>query len=607
MLESANQARPVAGIAPSPRLARRLYLLFWLFGSRALARFLGAADGKAVAVMAARELSLILRSWGWYRFISMWLVFSTGVLLVPILFRSEIGSWSAPSGRDWFVLCGYALQVGVGICMVQWTVRRLRRDLYTSRLDELLLTRCSAADIAMGEALASAVASLWLVAATFPAALFLSAMAGGDWGTAVRLTLSLAPAAGLGVWFGMGWGLAFTLRRPSAAFGPLTDWWIKTPFVPVYLIWGGLLFLPIAWAVLALIPGGMHVLTVALGILQWTVRHVVQHWNPLLTVPGAVGAWETTWLTDWIVLFLLTGFLMRKSMDSVQAAMVVLPDRDIRLRHADHWIHHDGHFFAQYSGLGERKEAEYYDGRNPIAAFDVALGHRVYLHPFIWALAIMAYLCMLTWGLLFPTVGGVVTGTLAVLLPATGALLLMSGGVAVSFGWERDQHRWPALAVLPVESHRLALGKIKGVVRPTLWVVLVAGLTALALGLRGTIPLEVALWMGLHAMVFPVALAFVSACLALTTPTLGEALFRWAVLGAIPTLATALPPPVGGETGLALPLTPPLLVLVLVARGPTPALIQHCWTALGLELLGIGIALVVLGVFLRPLTVGEKD
>jgi hypothetical protein len=605
MEETAGEPRALPGSVPYPRLSRKLYLLGLLWATRGLAKCLGTADGKAVLVMGGRELGLILRSWVWYRFILAWIGFCGCVMAVPVLYRSEIGNWMRPSGIQWFLICGYVLQAGVGLFMVQWTVRRLRRDLYTSRLDELLLTRCSAADIAMGEALATAIASLWLVGATLPVALFLAGMAGQGWGTALRLVISLAPAAGLGVWFGMGLGLAFTLRRPSAAFGPMTDWWIKTPFIPVYVIWGLLLFVPIVWAVLALIHGGIWFLLQCLFILQWLVHHVVQHWNPLLTVAGAAGQWDTTWFSDWLVLFAVTGFMMRKSMDSVQASMEALPDRDLIHGDEEHWIHHNVHYFTQF-GNEKRRVADYRDGRNPIAAFDVALGHRIYLHPFLWVLALMAYVSLLGWALFFPAYG-VLAGTAAVLLPATMALLMMSGGVAVSFGWERDQHRWPSLAVLPIESHRLALGKIKGVVRPTLWMALCASLTALLLGVRGVLHADVALWMSVHVLVFPVALAFVSACLALTTPTLAESLLRWAVLGAIPTLATILPPPVGGETGFALPLTPPLLVLILVARGPIPALIRACWIALGLEVFGIAVALVVLAVFLRPLTVGEKD
>jgi hypothetical protein len=151
------------------------------------------------------------------------------------------------------------------------------------------------------------------------------------------------------------------------------------------------------------------------------------------------------------------------------------------------------------------------------------------------------------------------------------------------------------------------LGKIKGVVRPNLWIALVASLTAALLGVRGTLDWDVALWMALHVLVFPVALAFVSACLALTTPTVGEALYRWSILGAIPAALTALPPPLGGESGLAVPFNPPLLVLMLVLNGPSPALIRGAWIALGLEVAGILIALLILGVFLRRLTVGERD
>jgi hypothetical protein len=597
---------PATPARPQSPLQRRLRFLTLTLGARLLARLLGAADGRAVGTMAARELWLILRSWSWHHFLMMWCLFCAGLILAPLLYRSDLGRWLRPTGREWFVICGYTLQAAAGMFMVQWTVRRLRRDLYTSRMDELLLTRCSAADIAMGEALASAVASLWLVLAAFPACLFISALAGLGPGAAARLTLSLVPVAALGVWFGMGWGLAFALRRPGAAFGPLTDWWVKAPLVPVYVVWGALLGLPILWAVLALIPNGMLLVNRAIALLQWSVTHVTRHWNPALTVPGAGGLWGTTWLTDWLVLCVFMLFLMRKSMDSVNAVLSVMQDRDDRRRETDHWVHHDGHYFTQYRD-GKRREPAYYDGGNPIAAFDVALGHRIYVHPFLWSVAIMAYFCLLAWALCFPTIGGVFVGSFAVLLPATTALVLMSGGVAVSFGWERDQHRWPALAVLPIENHRLGLGKIKGVVRPNLWIALVASLTAALLGVRGTLDWDVALWMALHVLVFPVALAFVSACLALTTPTVGEALYRWSILGAIPAALTALPPPLGGESGLAVPFNPPLLVLMLVLNGPSPALIRGAWIALGLEVAGILIALLILGVFLRRLTVGERD
>jgi len=580
------------------------YLLLTL-GARLLARLLGAADGRAVGAMAARELSLILRSWAWHHFLMMWALFCAALIVAPMLYRAEMGLWLRPSGHQWFVVCGYVLQIGAGAFMVQWTVRRLRRDLYNNRMDELLLTRCSAADIATGEALASAIASLWLVAVALPVCLFVSAVGGmGPW-TALRLALSLVPVAALGVWFGMGWGLAFALRRPGSALGALTDWWVKAPLVPVYVVWGVLMGLPILWALLALVPGGLDLVNRVLALLQWGVVHVTRHWNPLLTIPGAGGLGGTTWATDWLVLCGFMLFLMRKSMDAVQAVLNVVQDRDDPRRETEHWVHHDGHYFAQYSA-GRRREPGYYDGGNPIAAFDVALGHRIFVHPFLWGLGIMAYVCLLAWALCFPHIGGVMVGSCAVLFPATTALVLMSGGVAVSFGWERDQDRWPSLAVLPIENHRLGLGKIKGVVRPNLWIALVAGVTAIVLAGRGTLEWEVALWMGLHVMVFPVALAFVSACLALTTPTVGEALYRWAILGAIPAVLTALPPPIGGAGGLAIPFNPPLLVLMLVLDGPTPGLIRGAWIALGLEVAGILTALLVLGVFLRRLTVGER-
>jgi hypothetical protein len=297
--------------------------------------------------------------------------------------------------------------------------------------------------------------------------------------------------------------------------------------------------------------------------------------------------------------------MMRKSMDAVQNSLSHLSERDVPRGTDTYWIHHDVHSFMEY-GESKRREPNYRDGANPIAAFDVALGHRVYLHPFLWTVALLVYLFLLFWTLLVPNMGAL-TGTAATLIPATLALLLMSGGVAVSFGWERDQHRWSSLAILPMSDVHVAWGKIKGVVRPTLWTCLLASLTALIIGWRGALHWEVALWMALHVTVFPVALACVSATLALTTPTLSEALYRWGILGAIPSIATILPSPIGGTAGLALPFTPPLLVLMLVLNGPTPELIRSAWTALGLEIFGTAAALVILSFFLRRWTVGERD
>jgi hypothetical protein len=590
--------------AQSPPLMRKLRSILARIGVAGLGRLLGAADGRTVAAMAARELSLILRSGEWSRSVLMWAVLCSGLLAIPLLFRAHTGQWQHPSGVEWFVLCGYTLQIGLFLFMAQWTIRRLRRDLYSDRLDELLLTRCSAADIAMGEALAAAIASLWLVAVAFPVSLFLAAMAGQGWASAVRLALSLAPAGGLGVWFGMGWGLAFALRR-SAAIVPLTEWWFKGPLLPVIVAWAAGGFFTLVWLILSLIPGGSPLLLEVVTVCRWAALWVLWHANPLLTVGGAGGLWPTTWFTDWLVLLFVMLFMMRKSMDTVQGSLNTLPERDRARRNIDFWVHHDVHYFLQY-GEGKRRQPRYYDGGNPIAAFDVALGHRVFLHPSLWAVGVLAYLFLLGWSLLVPPLGRG-TGIVAVLLPATGALLLMSGGVAVSFGWERDQHRWPSLAVLPIDNVRLALGKIKGVVRPTLWIGFLASATALVLGWRGALPHESALWMALHVLVFPVALAFVSATLTLTTPTVGEALFRWAFLGALPTLGSILPPPIGGEGGLLLPLTPPLLVLLLVANGPTPELIRGAWISLGLEVAGVLGSLLILSLYLRRWTVGERD
>jgi len=597
--------------APAPKKvflalprAGRLRLRLLILGARLLAAVLGAADGRSLAALASRELTLTLRSREWRRFLGTWCLFCVGVLVVPLLYRSDSGHWRLPTNTQWFVLCGYVLQAALAAAMAQWCIHRLGRDLQSDRLDELMLTRCSAADIAMGEALAAAVASLWLTAAAFPICVFLSAIAGQGVSAALRLALSLAPAGALGVWFGMGWALTFTFRRPQAMVS-LTGWWFELPFLPVWAAWGAIGFMPVAWALLSLVPGGLKLLAYCMALLRVLVTHLAWHWNPLLVVGAAGNLWPATWITCWLVLFLITVFMMRKSMDSIQLALATLPERDRIQGEVDFWIHHDGHFFDQY-GAGKRRQPQYRDGGNPIAAFDIALGHRVFLHPFIWCLAIMAYLSLLLWALLVPAVGRG-AGIAAVLIPATGALLLMSGGVAVSFGWERDRHRWSALAGLPISNLRMALGKIKGVVRPTLWIGLMASLTALLLGWRGTLPMEGALWMALHVLVFPVVLSCVSAVLALTTPTLEGALYWWAVLGAIPTLLTALPYPLGGEAGLALPLTPPLLALLLVSVGPTPDLIRASWISLGIQLVGMTAALLILGFCLRQWTVGERD
>lgn len=605
--QPASRSHLPARTASQPSAAGKIRALLLRLGVRLLARLLGTADGRTVAVMAAREFSLIIRSWEWYRFLTMWTAFCAALLAVPLLYRAH-GHWLSPTGPQWITICGYALQVSIFVALARWTVGRLRRDLYTNRLDELMLTRCSPADISMGEAMASAAASLWVTAATFPACLLLSAIAGSGWGAASRLTLTLLPAGGLGVWFGMGWGLAFTLRR-SSAIVPLSQWWFLGPFIPVVIAWSALGCYSLGLLILGGIPGGLKVLSVAVALCGWFAKQILWHWNPILTVLGAVGAkagsWHTTWFTDWLALMFFLVFMMRKSMDVIQVALATLPERVTEHGEADYWIHHDVHHFTQY-GESRRREPKYRDKGNPIAAFDAALGHRVYLHPFLWTVALIIYLFLFCWSMMLPELGRF-TGIVAVLIPATLALLLMSGGVAVSFAWERDRHRWPALAVLPIPNMHLALGKIKGVVRPTLWVGLLGSITALILGLRGALEAESALWMALHVITFPVALAFVSAVLSLTTPTLAESLLRWAVLGAIPTLATVLPWPIGGEAGMALPFSPPLLVLLIALEGPKAELVRGAWTSLGLEIFGVAGALLILHFLLRRWTVGERD
>ena len=468
-------------VPPAPPFLHKLRILLAAWIARLLARLLGTADGAAVGAMAARELSLILRSREWHRFLGMWAVLCAGILAVPILYRSDTGRWLVPTNDGWFVICGYALQFGLWMTMAQWSIRRLRRDLYTDRLDELMLSRCSPADIAMGEALASAIASLWLVAAAFPVCLFLSAMGGQGWGGAARLSLSLAPAGGLGVWFGMGWALAFTLRRPTIAISPISRWWATGALTgPAWTLWSLLISFTLIWAGMGLVPGGLKLVNRMAVLLGWVIQQLFRNWNPVLPVAGAAGVWDIPWFTNWLVLLVVLLFMMRASMDSVQVALAALPERDRERSNDDAWIHHDAHHLMPF-GDPQRRQPHYRDGGNPVTAFDVALGHRVYLHPFFWTLALLAYFFLVGWSLLVPSFGRG-TATVAVLLPATGALLLMSGGVAVSFGWERDRHRWPALAVLPLDNVQLAWGKINGVLRPTLWICLAASLTALLMG-----------------------------------------------------------------------------------------------------------------------------
>lgn len=605
--QSLDPPKPREVPLQTPSWQGRLRFAFVHFGADILGRLLGAAEGRTVGSMAVRELSLIIRSREWYRFLASWNCVAAGLLLIPLLWRGYTDHWLVPSNVGWMTFCGYALQVWAFVGMVNWTNGRLRRDLYSNRLDELMLTRCSPSDISMGEALASAIASLWVIVSAFPVCLCLSAIGGRGWGSAAELCLSLAPSAGLGVWFGMGWGLAFTLRR-SAAIVPLSQWWFLGPFIPVVVAWSALGCLPLVWGLLSLVPGGNVALGFGVHVLERLAWQILLHWNPLLTVCGATGISRTTWFTDWLALVFFLLFMMRKSMDAVQLALSTLPERQEAHGEKDHWFHHDGHFLEDY-GERKRQVPAYRDTGNPVAAFDAALGHRVYLHPFLWTLAVGVYLCCLGWSLLLPKLGliSTVSSLVAVLLPATGALLLMSGGVAVSFGWERDQGRWGELATLPISNIRLAMGKIKGVVRPTLWVGLTGSATALLLGWRGALPLESSHWMALHVLIFPVALACVSAVLALTTPSLPEALSRWAIFGAIPTLATMLPNPIGGEAGLALPFTPPLLVLLIVLEGPTRDLVNGAWLSLGLEVFGTAFSLLILHLFLRRWTTGGES
>jgi hypothetical protein len=572
-------------------------------GVRVLSWLLGSADGHTVATMAHRELGLLVRSREWHQLIGRWTSLSLCLLLVPLLLRPWLEGWRVLSGAHWFMLVGFSLQIAFFLFMAQWTMRRLRRHIYTSRLEELLLTRCSPADLAVGQAIAFAVTTLWFTAASAPVVLLVGAFCeSGVWG-GILLLSTLPPIGGLGVWFGMGWGLAMSLRR-MAAVVPLTKWWLLGPFIPIWIGWSLLGFFTLAWAMLSLIPGGNQALGTVIAGLKWLLLAVLPHVNPLLLVPAAAGAADVLWFTNWLVLALISLFMLRMSMDPVQIALGELEERGPQRKNEEAWIHHNRHVFQHYGERG-RPTPPYRDTGDPIAAFDLALGHRLFLHPFLWTVMLLAYLFLVGWSLLVPHLG-LATAAAAVFVPATASLVLMSGGVAVSFGWERDQRRWQALAALPISDFWMAFGKIKGVVRPMLWLNLMAGATAMLLGWRGAIPMETARWMALHVMLFPLTLACIAATLALSTPTVAEALYRWALLGALFSAAAALPPPVGGLEGAALPFSPPLLVLMLVAHGPLPELIRGAWIALGLEVVGIAGSLFILSHFLRRWTSGER-
>ena len=361
------------------------------------------------------------------------------------------------------------------------------------------------------------------------------------------------------------------------------------------------------WGWLSMVPYGHETLGFVLRCLRVAVIYLGANWNPLLTVSAATGMdsawrWSSFWLTDWLALLLYLGFMIRQSTNALESALGRVGERDLRRADVDHWIHHDPGAFTTYSSR-PRPEVQY-DRQTAVLAFDAVRGHRIFLHPFIWSVAINLWLFLVVWALLVPELGRIV-GIIAVLIPATGALLLMSGGVAASFGWERQQERWPALAATPINNASLALAKIWAVVRPMLWVGIAASATALILGMRGALPWSTAAWMALHVLTFPITLAFVSAVLALTTPSMGEAVWRWAVLGALPAILVVLPWPLGGLGGVALPFSPPLLVLLMNLYGPEPELIRAAWISLALQVGGIEASLWILSTYLRRWTVGE--
>lgn len=193
------------------------FIRHWLahWAAAVFRRLLGAADGQVTAALAYRELRLTLRSRQWQRFLLLWTCWSAALVCVPLLYRLSFGAWSSPSGLVWLTAWGYAMQLSAGVAMANWAIRQLRQDLEGPRLDELLLTRATPADIAMGRACGLACVSLWMAAASLPAGILLTALGGVSPAIALRLMLAIIPVGMLGVWFGLGWGLAFSLRRPG--------------------------------------------------------------------------------------------------------------------------------------------------------------------------------------------------------------------------------------------------------------------------------------------------------------------------------------------------------------------------------------------------------
>src|SRR5438132_938268 len=97
--------------APAPSAKSRG---MWVrLGVQVVTHVLGTADGAAVSAMASRELRMILRSRDWLRFLGMWSLACGGFLLIPLLYRSYLGSWQHPTGPQWQLILGYGLQVGI--------------------------------------------------------------------------------------------------------------------------------------------------------------------------------------------------------------------------------------------------------------------------------------------------------------------------------------------------------------------------------------------------------------------------------------------------------------------------------------------------------------
>ena len=586
-----------------------------------LRRLAGRADWDLILSLALRQVQITVRSRSWQRLTAWWVLYSGLGLIAAMLFRPTFGAWQSPTGITWFVGWGYAMQASLLLVMAYCTARCLARDLAAGRLDELLLTAATPADIALGSSLAYAVCSLWLVAALLPVSLFMAAVGGCGIAEALRMVLTIAPTGTLGVGLGMGWGLLLSFRRTVLA-APISVWWFFGPVVPWIVILAASKFLIALWPLLGLIPFGGDVMRVLFGGIRWVLVSLLVHWNPLFAAAGAGGwsiesiathpavrsigagvGWEPHWLTTFAALVGATFFMVWRSVEAVQQGLRTLVDRHPRHSGIDFWVHHSPRYFWQYTH--RRRVMPTYDGDNPIAAFDMVFGHRVFLHPFFWCLSVLGFIHLSLWTLLVPRFGAG-TGTAAVMIPATLAVALMSGGVALSIAYERDQNRWPFLAMLPLTDFQIAAGKLVAALRSSAWLAIVAATMALVMGWRGAFDPEVTPWIALQVLLSPMAMAVVAAAISQATPSLAEAVWRWFLLVTVPAALVALPYPIGGLDGWALPFSPPLMVVALGTHGSDPMLLQHAQTSLLFQAVLAGTSLLVLSRCLRRWALPER-